>query len=67
MRAGRPARAAQSGADGSLSMLESDWAAQLSPLIGEYLQRGSSIPAFLAAVTLQLFRDGPAHGFATQP
>jgi hypothetical protein len=53
----------QQEADGSLSMLESDYAAQLSGLIREYLQEGASIPAFLSAATLQLFR-GHAQGTA---
>jgi hypothetical protein len=41
-------------------MLESDWAAALSTLIREFLQEGGSIPAFLAAATLELFRDAQA-------
>ncbi|KAJ1635794.1 hypothetical protein T492DRAFT_862859 [Pavlovales sp. CCMP2436] len=46
-----------SGADGSLSMLESEYAGQWTGLIQQYLQQGSSIPAFLSALTLQLFRQ----------
>lgn len=51
---------AQQDGEGNLNMLESDWAAALSTLIREFLQEGGSIPAFLAAATLELFRDAQA-------
>lgn len=59
----RVARAcAQQDGEGNLNMLESEWASALSTLIREFLQEGGSIPAFLSAATLQLFRDAQAAG-----
>lgn len=51
--------------DGTIQLLENEYINQLSYYITKYLEDGDSIPAFLASITLDLFKSSTQLGSET--